>query len=735
MTLSQQAQAEDVLDYQNQVATELGLYKPRRLQRYANVNVLLLTWADADLHFATEANQLAKMFRESFGYRTLPYQIPSEDPQRQLNLHVAQFIASYGRDDNLIIVYYGGHGSQGGELSFEWGALISGGPTIDWSSIQPQFLGAGCDVALLLDCCFAGQAVRARVSHSVELLAATDKDQFTPKGTLQWPSFTKALIGAMKAMIKTPDPITLLSLQRRMLDSQTGLRKQPFYVSMNAGEETTAIKLLPLTTDVLSNDARGAAQTDLSENNVLLNLRLRLQQPLDTGTTASLIKWMTKDSPSLINDIQLVNEIITEAHAARNLAEQLVQSTTQNQEVEHRLPLEVAKETLKRLNALTSSIETPATGQVGDIQAIQIINEVREKSDQLLSFMTDCISTIDSATLKELRSMNLFNVKDLKDRVSMRLELAAEGDRDEGPARVSFIEPAKKDQRLRIGMKDQVKVLVDYAYCRSRDPKAVASMLTRFARNATLHKESKIPAFCTLQGMGFVHEELYGPRFGMIFKYPSTEDSDSHILLSKAILEVKVVALERRYELALALCEAIFHLHSIGWYHKAIKNDNILIQTKASGNTESGCSRRTYHFERPYIIGFDSSRPDDAETYGTVDFEHSNNIYRHPARWGTSRPFQRHHDIYALGILMLEIGCWKLLKPNEFKQTNPEEVRDALLGPVCEKLAHASGSKYASVVRVCLDRREWDKLNVWEIQNVVRQEIWRPLSDLCTSHT
>ena len=123
---------------------------------------------------------------------------------------------------------------------------ISGGPWLDWAIIQPLFLGANCDVAILLDCCFAGQAVRSRLQNHVEFLAATDKDQFTPTGQLaNRPSFTKVLTQELGLVLREAGHITLSELHHRMLRKEAGLVKQPFYAILSRSSSGAGIRARP----------------------------------------------------------------------------------------------------------------------------------------------------------------------------------------------------------------------------------------------------------------------------------------------------------------------------------------------------------------------------------------------------------------------------------------------------------------------------------------------------------
>lgn len=98
--------------HQKAIAARLADYQARRTQRYAAVNVILLTWVETDIgpYLMEEVTELSKMFRDVFNYAVWPYKIPSLDAERSLNLAIAQFIKSFGHEDNLLIVYYSGHG-------------------------------------------------------------------------------------------------------------------------------------------------------------------------------------------------------------------------------------------------------------------------------------------------------------------------------------------------------------------------------------------------------------------------------------------------------------------------------------------------------------------------------------------------------------------------------------------------------------------------------------------------
>jgi len=62
-------------------------------------------------------------------------------------------------------------------------------------------------------------------------------------------------------------------------------------------------------------------------------------------------------------------------------------------------------------------------------------------------------------------------------------------------------------------------------------------------------------------------------------------------------------------------------------------------------------------FKDPWIFGFTNSRPEDAFSSGRDDTCLARDIYRHPSRQGVpTEPFKKLHDVYALGVVLLEIG-------------------------------------------------------------------------------
>lgn len=104
-------------NYIQKVWTKLADYRNIRHQRYAAVNVLLISWKDDDTNSAAEIKQLKTIFQDSFNYTVYSYQIPSADSQASLNFLIASFLKDFGGLDRLLVIYYGGHGGPRTERS------------------------------------------------------------------------------------------------------------------------------------------------------------------------------------------------------------------------------------------------------------------------------------------------------------------------------------------------------------------------------------------------------------------------------------------------------------------------------------------------------------------------------------------------------------------------------------------------------------------------------------------
>jgi len=112
------------------------------------------------------------------------------------------------------------------------------------------------------------------------------------------------------------------------------------------------------------------------------------------------------------------------------------------------------------------------------------------------------------------------------------------------------------------------------------------------------------------------------------------------------------------------------------------------------------------------MFGFDYSRPNDPEQVSDAAAvsNREDDLYRHPDCQGEiSERFQPLYDVYSLGVVLMEIGFWKVtteLLGDEYESMDSEMVRTLLLEIVESRLPGITGSRYALAVKKCLCAEE-----------------------------
>jgi hypothetical protein len=107
--------------------------------------------------------------------------------------------------------------------------------------------------------------------------------------------------------------------------------------------------------------------------------------------------------------------------------------------------------------------------------------------------------------------------------------------------------------------------------------------------------------------------------------------------------------LNERFHLAVSLARSIVFLHSSRFVHKSISPENIIVLQSSSDK-----------LGMPFLIGFEQFRFAEGRTYMSGDCLWEKNLYRHPRRQGLypEEQYTMQHDIYSVGVCLLEIGLW-----------------------------------------------------------------------------
>lgn len=160
-------------------------------------------------------------------------------------------------------------------------------------------------------------------------------------------------------------------------------------------------------------------------------------------------------------------------------------------------------------------------------------------------------------------------------------------------------------------------------------------------------------------------------------------------------------SLNKRFSLARAVAQALYHLQCGGWLHRSLGGHQIIFfYDRESGNLrmdEPFLRGLTHSFSGQQIVERDQEVRHglgwDLETVVETD------VYRHPDLWTTNpRGYRPSDDIYSLGAVLFEIGMWRRVGPDVRQK---EDVH--LLRVARDALPAAAGEVYTQVVVDCLE--------------------------------
>lgn len=255
-------------------------------------------------------------------------------------------------------------------------------------------------------------------------------------------------------------------------------------------------------------------------------------------------------------------------------------------------------------------------------------------------------------------------------------------------------------------------VIVDCIPC---DPEVNIDLVTKDVRQLARKLISVEPlTFGILQCRGVVRNMDSGTRrpssFDFIFQIPQELTNEPKSLRSYLYSNLNHT-LTDRFQLAKQLAKSISYVHTLGFVHKNIRPETVL------GFQSSGSKSDLY-----FLVGFEKIRLADGRTRKSGDSDWDKNLYRHPNRQGMSpeEVYNMQHDIYSLGVCLLEIGLWDSFlsyandasvpvptaalgvtpESPEFKR--PALMKEYLVALAKRELAKRMGERYEKIVVNCL---------------------------------
>ena len=204
--------------------------------------------------------------------------------------------------------------------------------------------------------------------------------------------------------------------------------------------------------------------------------------------------------------------------------------------------------------------------------------------------------------------------------------------------------------------------------------------------------------------------------FQLLFQVPKSLHNPRSF--REVLLTAPRGSLANCFYFAKQLAQAVMFVHTTNFVHKNLRPETILVFHQDTRPD----------VELPFLVGFQSFRPADGMTYLNGDAEWYKDIYRHPTRQGTLPEdcYQMQHDIYSLGVCLLELGIWESLifpaadngtgargfypNPNVniarfFPFERPQKARaikQEFIAMARKRLPSLMGPQYTNIVTMCL---------------------------------
>ncbi len=255
----------------------------------------------------------------------------------------------------------------------------------------------------------------------------------------------------------------------------------------------------------------------------------------------------------------------------------------------------------------------------------------------------------------------------------------------------------------------KTKVLVEY---KTKDP------------NALIHKDNtggpivQLASLLSLSGKhdlrtlylkGYV-DQPEKKRYAFIFAFPDQVHRSTPTSLHSVISTSSVTAqlsLPDRFRMAQTITKTLAAFHSAKWVHKSIRSQSIILFSKLENEKET-------MVKSPYLANFEYARHEKGETARTPIDDLEVSLYCHPDRNPPKQDFSRIHDIYALGIVLLEIGLWytasniynqyrtRMTDAAKAQQLTSTQIRKLFIDAAQNRLSHHMGPAYTEAVLACL---------------------------------
>ncbi|KAK4205083.1 hypothetical protein QBC40DRAFT_65783 [Triangularia verruculosa] len=642
----------------------------------ARVKVLVTYWQDGDHPgYKTEGEEVGQLFQSLFHFDVETFPIPSSDSYVALLGAVTGGLAA---KPSLFIVHYGGHGDKNddhknGEIRRSvWAAHASGGPTVEWSLIQDHIraINSKTDILLLLDCCYAAQAARDRENKRgrLEIIAAAGMGVKTPGPGPR--SFTTALIKQMEKAIEEKGSVVVQELHFRLCPPSVGLFATPVHIGFH-GEHS--IRLEPL--------APQSDSTSDEDAKTFLQLLIKINEELSPGCMEKIGRWIgTSEVPRIVSGLKMTLARTERIHHAVQYFRGGQKRFAREINTVDKNEIVTAWETVRSLLQQYQTQYRPNKRQ----NTGRFLEELEADNNEVIALLQRHIlagtATEGNEALEEA----------INDENLTALGL-------NGPLQVFKIARDNIPMEEADGHWSESAIREKKFYGPYVDPKDLPVVGERIKVLAHILNAADCGGFHALKCTGWSHQPLEH-CYTLDFELPQGVHEAQYVTLQDVIQKIKGhlrPSLDERMKIAFALAKAVENWHAVGWLHQGISSQNVIFFHKP------GTARIDY--TTPFLHGFDFARPGSDPSVGRAASSIEFNVYRHPDRQGTvQRGHLVKHDVYSLGVVLLEIGLWQSVLKIVPRSTSGEEIRSLLMEQCQGRLAHFVGKSYQGVVVCCL---------------------------------
>ena len=244
----------------------------------------------------------------------------------------------------------------------------------------------------------------------------------------------------------------------------------------------------------------------------------------------------------------------------------------------------------------------------------------------------------------------------------------------------------------------------------SMDEEIAEILYQRLGKVASLIRQvrrTNLPDFRVLLCHGVCHDP-FGFGSGLVYNFPRSSKSsvptDQVDTLNGILHDVPKYPepmLDERFAIARGLATSIYTFHKVSWLQRSISSASVAFFDSTGAPWDSTNFR---------FLGFSQSRPDQDARYTEGPPENAKaNYYLNPDYLDAGF-FSHNDDYYASGIVLPEIGLWKLLShvdrlsrflKHEYFQH--KEIKRYALEILVPQLGPHMGRRYRDAVKACLD--------------------------------